>query len=233
MAKVVWNPGALLAPVAPTMVSCGSMEHPNIITIAWTGILSTHPTMTYISVRPQRFSHKLIADSGEFVINLTTRELVRACDTCGVKSGAQVNKFELMGLTPKRASQVSAPLIGESPINLECRVTQRLPMGSHEVFIAKIVAVNVEESLLDAAGKLDLQKCGLVAYAHGNYYALGESLGSFGYSVRKKPLDSRTPQNQRKGRGTHADRRQKPISGHGARTHSGGRPRRKAAGNPQ
>ena len=187
MGKQVWKPGTMVSPVPPVMVSCGSLEKPNILTIAWTGIVNTIPAMTYISVRPQRFSHPLIKESGEFVINLTTRSLTWAADYCGVKSGADIDKFAACKLTPQASSQLGAPLIKESPVNIECRVKQVVPLGSHDMFLAEIVAVNVDEELVDQNGKLHLEKSGLIAYSHGEYFALGEKLGSFGYSVRKKP----------------------------------------------
>ena len=187
MSKQVWKPGTMVSPVPPVMVSYGSLEKPNILTIAWTGIVNTIPAMTYISVRPERYSYPLIKESGEFVINLTTRNLTWAADYCGVKSGADTDKFAACKLTPEAASQVGAPLIKESPVNIECRVKQVIPLGSHDMFLAQIVAVNVDEALVDQSGKLHLDKSGLVAYSHGEYFALGEKLGTFGYSVRKKP----------------------------------------------
>ena len=187
MGKQVWKPGTMVSPVPPVMVSCGSLEKPNVLTIAWTGIINTIPAMTYISVRPQRYSYPLIKESGEFVINLTTRELTRSADYCGVKSGFDTDKFSACKLTAERASQIGAPLIKESPVNIECRVKQVISLGSHDMFLAEIVAVHVDEALVDQNGKLHLDKSGLVAYSHGEYFALGEKLGSFGYSVRKKP----------------------------------------------
>ncbi|MEG2596967.1 MAG: flavin reductase family protein [Oscillospiraceae bacterium] len=188
MSKQVWKPGTLVSPVPPVMVSCGTMEHPNVLTIAWTGIVNTTPAMTYISVRPQRYSHLIIKESGEFVINLTTQKLVRTADFCGVKSGADIDKFAVCKLTAEKASIVKAPMILESPMSIECRVKQIISFGTHDMFLAEIVAVNVDDSLLDKNGKLHLDQSGLVAYSHGEYFALGEKLGSFGYSVRKKPL---------------------------------------------
>ena len=188
MAKVKWKGGALVAPVPPAMVSCGSLEDgsANIITVAWTGITNTVPPKTYISVRPSRHSYSLIKESGEFVINLTTAALVRHADWCGVYTGAKVNKFERCGLTAAPASEVGCPIIEQSPLSLECRVTDIIPLGSHHMFLADIVAVDVDDSLLDKEGKLRLDKAGLVAFAHGEYFALGERLGTFGYSVKKK-----------------------------------------------
>ena len=186
MSKVTWKPGTLLAPVPAVMVSCGTMEKPNIITVAWTGIVNSDPAMSYVSVRKERFSHELILKSGEFVINLTTSALARATDLCGVKSGRNTDKFTLAKLTPEPASLLSCPMIAQSPLSLECKVTQVLPLGSHDMFLAEIVAVNVDESLLDEKGKLHLSRCGLLSYAHGEYFSLGRRLGGFGYSVRKK-----------------------------------------------
>ena len=200
MGKQVWKPGTMVSPVPPVMVSCGSLEKPNILTIAWTGIVNTIPAMTYISVRPQRFSYPLIKESGEFIINLTTRALTWAADYCGVKSGADTDKFSACKLTPAPASQVGAPLIKESPVNIECRVKQVIPLGSHDMFLAEIVAVNVDEVLVDQNGKLHLDQSGLVAYSHGEYFALGEKLGSFGYSVRKKPKNNPASRKKRLGK---------------------------------
>lgn len=191
MSKVVWKPGTLLSPLPAVMVSCGTMEKPNIITIAWTGIVNSDPAMTYISVRKERFSHSLIQQSGEFVINLTTAALIRATDLCGVKSGRDTDKFSLAKLTPEPASMLSCPMIAQSPLSLECRVTQVLPLGSHDMFLAKIEAVDVDESLLDEKGKLHLSRCGLLSYSHGEYFTQGRRLGSFGCSVRKKTPGSK------------------------------------------
>lgn len=191
MSKQVWKPGNLLAPVPPVLVSCGNMEKPNLITIAWAGTINSDPVRVSISVRPGRYSHGLITESGEFVINLPTQKILRAVDWCGVKSGRDVDKFKEMGLTAVPGSAVSAPVLAESPVNLECRVFQTIPLGSHDLFLADVVAVDVDEDLLDEAGRLRLDKAGLAAYVHGTYYALGKQLGTFGYSVRKKPARRR------------------------------------------
>ncbi|MCI7126362.1 MAG: flavin reductase family protein [Agathobaculum sp.] len=191
MSKTVWGGGALIAPVPPALVTCGTVEQPNVLTVAWTGILNTVPPKTYISVRPQRFSYPLIEKSRAFVINLPTAALVRAVDFCGVRSGRDTDKFAAAGLTAVPASQLACPLIEESPLSLECRVTDIVPLGTHHMFLADIVAVDVESSLIDHAGKLHLDRAGLLAYAHGEYFALGRKLGSFGYSVRKKPRGRR------------------------------------------
>ena len=191
MSKQVWKPGNLLAPVPPVLVSCGNMEKPNLITIAWAGTINSDPVRVSISVRPERYSHGLISESGEFVINLPTQKILRAVDWCGVKSGRDVDNFKEMGLTAVPGSAVSAPVLAESPVNLECRVFQTIPLGSHDLFLADVVAVDVDEDLLDEAGRLRLDKAGLAAYVHGTYYALGKQLGTFGYSVRKKPARRR------------------------------------------
>ena len=187
MSKIQWKGSTLLGPIPPTMVTCGTMEHPNVLTVAWTGILNTIPPKTYISLRPERFSYNLVKESGEFVINLTTRQLIRAADFCGVRSGRELDKFAAMGLHPVPAFQLSCPLLEEGPVNLECRVSDVVHLGSHDMFLADIVAVDVEEALLDKNGKLCLERCQLAAFAHGEYFSLGESLGTFGFSVRKKP----------------------------------------------
>ena len=186
MSKIKWKGGALIAPVPPTMVTCGSGDDINVFTVAWTGIINTIPPKTYISVRPSRHSYRLIKESGEFVINLTSKSLVRAADTCGVFTGAKVDKFKKCALTPSDASEVSCPVIEESPLSLECRVTDIIPLGTHDMFFADIVAVDVDESLLDEKGKLHLERAELVAYAHGDYFELGKRLGGFGFSVAKK-----------------------------------------------
>lgn len=200
MAKLKWKGGALIAPVPPAMVSCGSEEDgsSNIITVAWTGITNTQPPKTYISVRPSRHSYKLIKESGEFAINLTTRELVKHADWCGVYTGAKVNKFERCALTKEKANDISCPLIAESPLSLECRVTDIIPLGSHHMFLADIVAVDVDEKLIDKDGKLRLDKAGLAAFAHGEYFALGERIGTFGFSVKKKKHKSQKPKDSKK-----------------------------------
>ena len=198
MSKQVWKPATLLAPVPPVMVSCGTMDQPNIITVAWTGIVNSDPAMTYISVRPERYSYDIIKRTGDFVINLTTAGLTRAADFCGVRTGARIDKFKEMKLTPEKAGVVRAPMIAESPLNIECRVEQVIHLGSHDMFLAKILAVHVDEQLIDKEGKLCLHRAALTAYAHGEYYELGRRIGKFGYSVRKKKPAKKYPQ-QRKG----------------------------------
>lgn len=191
MVKQTWKGSTLLNPEPPVLVSCGSMEAANLITIGWTGTICTQPSMVSISVRPERYSYQLIKDSGEFVINLPTRKLVRAVDWCGVKSGRDYDKFAEMKLTPLPASTVSCPILAESPVNLECQVTQVILLGSHDLFLAKVTAVDVDEALLDEKGKLCLERADLIVYSHGEYFALGKQLGTFGYSVRKKAAPQR------------------------------------------
>ncbi len=186
MSKIAWKGGALLAPVPACMVSCGTEEKANIITVAWTGIVNTHPPKVSISVRPSRHSYAIIRERGEFVINLTTASLVKSADFCGVHTGAKVDKFVRCGLHKERATEVTAPLIAESPLSLECRVTDVIPLGTHDLFLADVVAIDVDESLVDERGRLCLDRAGLAAFAHGEYFALGKKLGSFGFSVKKK-----------------------------------------------
>lgn len=186
MSKVIWKGGTLLAPVPPVMVSCGDMEKSNIITIAWTGILNSNPPKTYISVRPQRHSFEIIKEKKEFVINLTPASLVKEADYCGIYTGAKVDKFEKCKFTKGEASTVACPLIEECPMNLECKVTDMVELGSHHMFIADITAINVDEALLGEDGKLHLEKAKLAAFAHGEYYELGKKIGNFGFSVKKK-----------------------------------------------
>lgn len=186
MSKQFWKGSALLAPVPAALVTCGTVEKPNVLTIGWTGIVCTRPPMTYISVRPERFSHDIIMNSGEFVINLSTAKMCRETDLCGVKSGRDADKFKLCGFTSAEAKAISAPLIEECPVSLECRVTESKLLGTHTMFLAEIVGIDVDEEYIDENDRLDMEKCGLMAYAHGEYFSLGKKLGSFGWSVRKK-----------------------------------------------
>lgn len=182
-----WKPGNMLYPVPAVMVSVADRAgNSNIITVAWTGTICSDPAMLYISVRPERHSYHMIKETGEFVVNLTTRALVRATDYCGVRSGKDVNKWQEMNLTPGKAQKVSAPLIEESPVNLECKVTEVKELGSHHMFLAEIVAVDVDAAYLNEKGKFELNKTDLVTYSHGEYLETGKCLGTFGYSVKKK-----------------------------------------------
>ena len=186
MAKIKWRGGAMLSPVPPTMVTCSDGERDNVFTVAWTGITNTIPPKTYVSVRPSRHSYEMIKRSGEFAINLTTTELLRAADFCGVHTGAKMDKFERCKLVKEAASEIACPILAASPLVLECRVSDIIPLGSHDMFMADIVAIDVDDSLIDEAGKLHLERAGLVAYAHGDYFELGRRIGTFGYSVAKK-----------------------------------------------
>lgn len=187
MAKQAWKPGNMLYPVPAVMVSCKREgEKANIITIAWTGTINSTPAMVSISVRPERYSHGIIKDTKEFVINLTTEKLVYAADYCGVKSGKNIDKFKEMKLTPYESQMIKAPGILESPVNIECKVKEIIPLGSHDLFLAEVVNVNVTEELMQENGKFELNKSGLVMYSHGEYFSMGESLGKFGFSVKKK-----------------------------------------------
>ena len=186
MQKTTFKGGAMLSPTPPTMVSCGVGENANIITVAWTGIMCTNPAVTYISVRPTRHSYNIIESTGEFVINLTPSSLTKECDLCGVKSGKDINKWELCKLTPQKASVVSCPMIEECPVSIECKVRQKISLGTHDVFVADVLAVNVASSLIDENGKIKLWKADLIAYSQGSYYTLGKHLGDFGFSVKKK-----------------------------------------------
>lgn len=186
--KVPFKPGTMIYPLPAVMVSCGdSVDKGNIITIAWTGTICSDPPMCYISVRKERYSHEMISRTGEFVINLTTEALAYATDWCGVRSGRDYNKFREMHLTPEAGQVVKCPLIKESPLNIECKVVEVKELGTHDMFIANVVAVNAEESLIDkGTGAFQFNHASPLAYSHGKYYGLGEKLGGFGYSVKKK-----------------------------------------------
>ncbi len=188
MTKITWKAGTMLYPVPPAMISCGTLEHPNIMTAAWTGIISSEPPMTYVSIRPSRYSHGIIKESGEFVINLPTLAMVTAADFCGVKSGRDIDKFKETELTPAPCTQVRAPQIAESPVSIECKVKEIRNFGTHDMFLAEIVAVNVDDKYIDKDGKFWIEKTGLLAFAHGHYFTLGRNLGSFGFSVNKNRL---------------------------------------------
>lgn len=187
MAKQSWKPGNMLYPVPAVLVSCRDKEgNDNVLTVAWTGTISSDPAMLSISVRKERFSYPMIKESGAFVVNLTTRDLVRATDYCGVRSGKDEDKFAATGLTKGEAEKINAPIIMESPVNIECKVTQVLELGSHDMFLAEVVNVQVSDEFMDEKGAFHINDADLLAYSHGEYYALGEKLGTFGYSVRKQ-----------------------------------------------
>ena len=186
MSKIVWKGGTLLSPVPAVLVSCGTVEKPTALTIAWTGIINSDPPKTYISVRPERNSYEIIKNSGEFVINMMPSGLVKTLDYCGIKSGKNEDKLEKRKLTALPCEKISAPLIAQSKISLECKVSEIKPLGSHDMFIADIVAVDIEENLIDEKGRLMIEQAGLVAYAHGTYFALGKKIGTFGFSCKTK-----------------------------------------------
>lgn len=184
--RVVWKAGTFIYPLPAVMVSCGDMNKSNIITVAWTGIVNSNPAMCYISVRPERYSHDIIKKNKEFVINLTTEELTYATDWCGVRSGAKFDKFKEMHLTKEKASFVKCPLIKESPVSIECKVKKIVPLGSHDMFVAEVLSIDVDKQYIDNKGTFDISKCNLIAYANGGYYSLGKKKGKFGFSVKRK-----------------------------------------------
>lgn len=197
MGKAIWKPGTVLYPVPVVMVSCGTEEKGNIITVAWAGTINSDPAMTYVSIRPSRHSFELIQGSKEFVINLVTKDLAYACDFCGVKSGRDMDKFREMKLTPKKGEKVNAPIIYESPVNIECKVKDIIPLGTHHMFLAEVVSVSVSDEHLDETGKFHFNETQPVCYSHGAYFTLGEQLGTFGYSV-KKPKKAKKKKQERK-----------------------------------
>lgn len=188
MGKQVWKPGNMLYPLPAVMVSTSDTKgKDNIITVAWTGTVCSDPAMLYISVRPERYSHHMLMESGEFVVNLTTEKLARATDWCGVRSGRDVDKWKELRLTRGKAENLSyAPVIKESPVNIECKVTEVKQLGSHDMFLAEVLGVQVDEAYMQNNGKFELNQTGLVAYSHGEYFTLGKDLGRFGFSVKKK-----------------------------------------------
>ena len=186
MEKEIWKSGTFIYPIPAVMVSCGTFEKSNIMTVAWTGILNTNPAIVYISVRPERYSYNLIKKSNEFVINLTTKNLVYAVDWCGVKSGEKYDKFKEMKLTKQKGKFVNCPLIKESPVSIECKVIDIKELGSHHVFVAEVLSIDADKKYIDNKGTFDITKCNLISYANGKYFELGKQVGTFGYSVRKK-----------------------------------------------
>lgn len=194
--KQKWKGSTLLAPVPAVLVCCGNGEKANVITIAWTGILNSQPPKTYISVRPERFSYELIDSNGVFTINLPTEDMVKQLDLCGVKSGKNDDKFKLCGFETENCFEIDCVSIAQCPVTLECKVTDKIHLGSHDMFIADILCVDVDEKYVKD-GKLCLDKCKLVAYSHGEYFALGKKLGSFGFSVTKKSTIKRKARQKR------------------------------------
>ena len=186
MEREIWKAGTFEYPLPAVMVSCGNMRDSNIVTVAWTGILNTKPPLVYISLRKSRYSYGIIKRTNEFVINLTTTSLVKATDWCGVKSGYKVDKFKEMNLHKDKAKFVKAPLISESPISIECKVKEVVNLGSHDMFIAEVLSIDVDKKYIDKNGKFNISKCNLIAYANGGYYALGKKIAKFGYSVKSR-----------------------------------------------
>lgn len=198
MGKEIWKPGNMLYPLPAVMVSCQRPEEkPNIITIAWTATICSSPAMLSISVRPERHSYNIIKETGEFVVNLTTKKLIKATDYCGVRSGRNVDKYAEMKLTPGKCEYISAPAIEESPVNIECRVKDIIPLGSHDMFISEVLGVHVDGGFISETGKFELNQTGLITYSHGEYFCLGEKVGSFGYSVRKPAKTKKSKQKSR------------------------------------
>ena len=191
MSRQIWKPGTFLYPLPAALITCGNMENSNIMTVAWTGIINTNPAMCYISVRPERYSYDIIKKNKEFVIHLTNQELAYATDWCGVKSGANVDKFKELHLTKEKAKFVKCPIIKESPVAVECKVKEIRELGSHHMFIAEILSIDADEKYIDEKGAFDISKCNLIAYSNGHYYALGKKIGRFGFSVQKKKKKSR------------------------------------------
>lgn len=200
MKKVHWPGATLMTPVPPALVSCGTKEQPNCLTIAWTGIINSQPPKTYISIRPQRHSYEIIKQSKEFIINMPSAKMVKEIDWCGVRSGSKENKFEAMGFTPYEVEGFECPAIEQLPIALTCKVFDIIPLGSHDMFMADVTGVIVNENLIDEKGRLEIEKAGLMAYAHGQYFKLGEKIGSFGFSVKKpeKKKQAKKRQNVKK-----------------------------------
>jgi flavin reductase (DIM6/NTAB) family NADH-FMN oxidoreductase RutF len=185
MSKVMWKPGTFVYPIPAVMVTSGDMENSNIMTVAWTGIINTNPALVYISVRPERYSYNLIKENKEFVINLTTEKLAYATDWCGVRSGANFDKFKEMKLTKEKANFVKCPLIKESPVSIECKVIEEKNNGSHTMFLAEVLSIDADDKYIDENGAFDISKCDLIAYANGGYYSLDKKIGKFGFSVQK------------------------------------------------
>ncbi len=229
--KIVWPGSVLEAPLPAVLVTCGTMDKPNVLSIGWTGVVCTDPPLVYVSIRPKRYSYGLIKGTGELVINLTTADMARAVDRCGVYTGAKMDKFADSHLTPVPASQVGCPLIEESPLSLECRVKSVTPLGTHDMFLCEVVAVDADEALVDENGKLCMNRANLLTYAHGEYFAVGKSLGTFGFAVKKKKSGKQTAGAKKKPTATHAavqDKHAKP-----ARKQADGAGQKKATDKPK
>ena len=186
VSRKIWKAGTFIYPLPAVMVTCGTMEKANIMTVAWTGIINTNPAMCYISVRPERYSYNLIKKQGEFVINLTNEKLAFATDWCGVRTGSKVDKFKEIHLTKEKAQFVKCPIIKESPVAIECKVKEIRELGSHHMFIAEVLSIDADEQYIDEKGAFDISKCNLIAYSNGHYYSMGKKIGRFGFSVQKK-----------------------------------------------
>ena len=184
--KQTWNPGTMISPLPPALIGSGDMTTPNVMTAAWTGIICSDPVITYVSIRPSRYTHELVSKHKEFTINIPTWKIASEVDTVGVKTGRNINKFQTTGLIAEPSTKIKAPQIAQCPISIECKVLEIRPFGTHDMFLAEVVAVNVDDTYIDENGALDLEKAGLLAYAHGFYYTLGRKIGKFGFSVEKK-----------------------------------------------
>ena len=229
MAKQYWKPGTMLYPIPAVMVSCRREgEKANIITIAWAGTVNTSPAMVSISVRHERYSYDIIRETGEFVINLVTKELAQAADFCGVRSGRNMDKFQETGLTELKSQYVKAPGIAESPLNIECRVKQVIPLGSHDMFVAEVLGVTVDDAYLDEQGKLHLNDAGLVAYSHGEYFELGNKIGKFGFSVEKAGNDRKQAAKDKKRAERKLTERKMAERSRAEKDHARKKPQRKA-----
>ena len=186
MSKIMWKGGAFEYPIPAALITCGTFEEANVMTVAWTGIVNSKPPMVYVSIRPERYSYDIIKKNMEFVINLTNEKLTYATDWCGVKSGRDVDKFKEMHLTKEKANFVKCPIIKEAPVAIECKVVEIKELGSHTMFLAEVLSIDPDEQYINEKGEFDISKCNLIAYANGGYYGLGKKLGKFGYSVQKK-----------------------------------------------
>ena len=198
MSRKIWKAGTFVYPIPAALISCGTMEKSNILTIAWTGIINTDPAMVYISVRSNRYSYNIIKKNKEFVINLTNKDLAFATDWCGVRSGKDYDKFKEMKLHKEKAKFVKCPIIKESPVAVECKVKEIVELGSHHMFIAEVLSIDADEKYMDDKGSFDISKCNLIAYANGGYYPLGKKIGKFGYSVQRKKKKKKNTNNRKK-----------------------------------
>ena len=198
MSRKIWKAGTFVYPIPAALISCGTMEKSNILTIAWTGIINKDPAMVYISVRPNRYSYNIIKKNKEFVINLTNKDLAFATDWCGVRSGKDYDKFKEMKLHKEKAKFVKCPIIKESPVAVECKVKEIVELGSHHMFIAEVLSIDADEKYMDDKGSFDISKCNLIAYANGGYYPLGKKIGKFGYSVQRKKKKKKNTNNRKK-----------------------------------